>query len=210
MARTGLAFRAAAGALLLSGAAQAKAPPTGIEVCGAGSCVDLAASEAEMFWMRASGSGRPAAAGAFYVLRWHFDAEPERSAYFIPGRSSVLWLDPRGWSTLEPTAVAALKRTLGDLEPFPAPTLTRVTVGGRAVNAPQTYGTLLRGKPAWVWPVGSWLTVKFQSATPSPWTNGAMTIRLNRSRPYVVIDGWVFRIPKDVAVRARRGLALSG
>jgi hypothetical protein len=210
MARMTLLAVAAAGVLLVSGAAQAKAPPTGVQVCGASGCVNLASGQAEMFWRQATGAGRPVAPGAFYAFRWHFDAEPEQSAYFVPDRHAVRWLEPQGWGTLETLAVDAIERSLAGMEPFPAPALTRVTVGGRQVAAPETYLALLGGKPTWIWPAGSWLNVKLTSATPSPWTNGALTIRLNRSRPYVVVDGWVFRIPKDVALRARRGLALRG
>jgi hypothetical protein len=210
MARVTLLAVVAAGVLLVSGAAQAKAPATGVVVCGSTGCVSLAAGQAEMFWRQVASSGRPVAPGAFYSFRWHFDGEPDRTAYFVPDRRAVRWDGPQGWGSLEPLVVDAIKRSLANVEPFTSPALTRVTVGGRAVAAPQTYLALLGGKPTWIWPAGSWLGVKLTSPTPTPWTNGAVTIRLNRQLPYVVVDGWVFRIPKDVAVRARRGLALRG
>jgi hypothetical protein len=210
MRRTGLALLVAAGALLLGGAAQAKAPPSGIEICGSSGCMTIAPDRAEVFWISSHDSGRPVNAGPYYILRWHWDAEPDRTAYFMPGARTVLWLDPRTWSRIQPQAAEVAASVTGQLEPYPAPTLTRVTIGRRVARAPQTYLSLLQGKPSWTYPPGPWLTVKLQSSAPTPWTNGALTVRLNRSRPYVIVDGWVFTIPKAVAVRARRGLSLRG
>ena len=211
MTRTGLALLAAAGAFLLSGAAQAKAPPTGIVVCGVDSCLHLAWQEAEQFWVRAGEAGRPTGAAPFYTLRWHFDTEPEQSAYFVPSTGGMHWGESRGrWGIVTQEGVAALKRTLGALEPYPAPTLTYVTVGRRVAREPQTYLRLLAGKPTGLFPATDWLTVTMRSVTPSPWTNGNALIRLGKTAPYVIFDGWTFRIPRAVAQRARRALALQG
>jgi hypothetical protein len=37
-----------------------------------------------------------------------------------------------------------------------------------------------------------------------------MIVRLNQRGPYVVMDGWVFKIPQAIAKRARLGLSLRG
>jgi hypothetical protein len=210
MARMGLLALAAVGVFLVSGAAQAKSPPTGIHVCGATGCVDVAPADAEVLWSEGFESDRPVAAAPFYTVRWHFDAEPDQVAYYMPARRALRLVEPRGWRTVSPHAVAALKAAIGRLAPYQLPALTRVTVGGRAVRAPATYTSLLRGQPWWRWPAGRWLDVKLESPASSPWTNGEMVVRLNQRGPYVVMDGWVFKIPKSVAFRARRGLALSG
>jgi hypothetical protein len=209
MARMGLVLLAAAGLFLVSGAAQAKSPPTGIHVCGASGCLDVVPADAEVLWSEGFESDRPVAAAPFYTVRWHFDAEPDQIAYYIPSRRTLRLVEPRGWRSVSPHAVAVLKTVIGRLAPYELPALTRVTVGGRAVRAPATYTSLLRGRPWWQWPAGKWLTVELASAAASPWTNGAMIVRLNQRGPYVVMDGWVFRISKDVAARARRGLSLS-
>ena len=210
MRRTGPALLVAAGALLIGGAAQAKSPPAGIHVCGASGCVDVAPAEAMVMWSEGFESNRPVAAAPFYTVSWHFGSEPDQSAYFIPSRRTFRWVEPRGWRIVSPHAVAVLGTAIGRLAPFGLPTLTRVTVAGREVRAPGTYTSLLRGQPWWQWPGGKWLTVEFESTAPSPWTNGEMTVRLNRRGPYVVMDGWVFKIPRAVAKRARLGLSLSG
>jgi hypothetical protein len=210
MARMVLLALAAAGVLFVSGAAQAKSPATGIHVCGASGCVDVAPSDAEVMWSEGFVSDRPVAAAPFYTVRWHFGSEPDQSAYFIPSERTFRWIEPRGWRIVSPHAVGILKNAIGRLAPYDLPALTRVTVGGREVRAPATYTSLLRGRLWWRWPAGRWLTVKLESTAPSPWTNGEMIVRLNRRGPYVVMDGWVFKIPQAVAVRARHGLSLGG
>jgi hypothetical protein len=210
MTRIALPALAAAGVFLVSGAAQAKAPLTGIHVCGASGRVDVAPADAEVMWSEGFESNRPVAAAPFYTVSWHFSSEPDQSAYFMPSRRTFRWVEPRGWRTVSPHAVAVLRAAIGRLAPSGLPTLTRVTVAGRAVRAPATYTSLLRGQPWWQWPGGKWLTVELESAAPSPWTNGEMIVRLSQRGPYVVMDGWVFKIPRAVAKRARLGLSLSG
>jgi hypothetical protein len=212
MARICLAVVVTVAGVLVVGAAQAKAPATGVDACGAGgACIHLGASDAEQFWTRAGEAGRPAGGAPFYVLRWHFDTEPEQSAYYVPARRAVRWLrSTSAWGVVSPDGVAALASLLRKLQPYPAPALTRVTIGGRVVSRPQGYLRLLSGKPSAIFPATTWLTVTLRSAAPSPWTNGASLIRLGRTAPYVVVDGWTFRIPSTVAKRARRGLPLDG
>jgi hypothetical protein len=217
MTRTGLALLAAAGTFLLATGAQAKAPPDGIDVCGAGgACAHLAWGDAEQFWIRTHESSGPdrAAPGPFYVLRWHWTPGVEESAYLVPGSLAVRWNSGNGhaaaWSGIDRSAVDLALRAATGIQPLATPTLTRVTVGGREVRAPQTYLRLLNGKPTWSLVGGRWLSVTFESASPSPWTDGSSIVRLSRTKPYVSIDGWLYKIPKDVAARARRGLALRG
>jgi hypothetical protein len=217
MARTGLALLAVAGTFLLAAGAQAKAPPDGIDVCGAGgACAHLAWGDAEQFWIRTheSGGADRAAPGPFYLLRWHWTPGVEESAYLVPGALAVRWNSgdghPAAWSGIDRSAVDLARRAAAAIEPYATPTLTRVTVGGRAVREPQTYLRILSGKPSWAWITGRWLRVTFESASPSPWTDGSSIVRLSRTKPYVSIDGWFYKLPKDVAARARRGLALRG
>jgi hypothetical protein len=216
MARAGLALVAAAGAFLLAGAAQAKAPPGGVDVCGQSGCVHLAWAEAEQFWVHAHNARGPArpAPGPFYVLRWHWISSEEESAYLVPLRLAVRWNSGTGhaaaWGGVDRSAIELIEQAAARIDPYPTPTLTRVTVGGRAVREPQTYFKLLSGKQSWTFVTGAWLRVKFESSLASPWTDGTSIVRISMQRPYVSIDGWFYRIPRDVAQRARRGLSLSG
>jgi hypothetical protein len=212
MARIGLAVLAAAGAVLLVGAAQAKVPPTGMDVCGAGgACTHLDSQQAGAFWAGSIEAGPPTAAAPFYVLRWHFDTEPDQRAYFVPATRGIRWLrSSLAWGAVSREGSAALTQQLRGLEPNPAPVLTRVTIGGRVVSRPATYLRLLGGKPSVIFPATDWLTVTLRSADPSPWTNGAALISLGKTAPYVVVDGWTYRIAPAIAKRARRGLPLRG
>jgi hypothetical protein len=215
MTRLGLALVAAAGAFLLVGAAQAKAPPGGLDVCGQSGCVHLAWGEAEQFWVHAHNTGGPArpAPGPFYILRWHWNPAEEESAYLVPGRLAVRWNSGTGhaasWGGVDRSAIDLVEQAAARVDPYPTPSLTRVTVGGRAVREPQTYFKLLSGRQTWLFFTSVWLRVKFESPVVSPWTDGSSIVRLSKKRPYVSIDGWFYRIPKDVAQRARRGLSLS-
>src|SRR5438128_1771795 len=84
MKRLFLVALAAAAALFGTAGAQAKAPPDGIDICGATeACLHLAVSDAESEWSLWSTAGYavPASgASSFYVLRWNwpngFAAEP--------------------------------------------------------------------------------------------------------------------------------------
>ena len=210
MIRTGVAAVAALALLAVTGAAGAKAPPTGMDFCGPSGCAHLDWQAAENFWIRASSSGKPVGAAPFYVVRWHFESEPEQTAYYVPSRAAIRWHDRDAWTAMDAAAASALNGALGRVEPYPVPTLTRATVGKREARNPQTYLALLDGKPSSVYPTTAWYRVRLFSATPSPWTNGTALIRLGKTAPYVVVDGWTLRLSRAVAKRARQGLSLAG
>jgi hypothetical protein len=215
MARMGLALLAAASAVLLAGAAQAKAPPGGADVCGPSACAHLVFADAEQFWIRTSAGSAPAptAPGRFYLLRWSWNPGEEDTAYLVLDAHTIRWNSgpghAAGWGGIDATAIDLVLRVANGIEPYPAPTLTRVTVGGREVSAPETYIRLFAGKPSWAPVGGRWWRVTFASATPSPWTDGSVIVRLSRSHPYVSIDGRFFRLPRSLVRQARLGLALT-
>jgi hypothetical protein len=214
MTRTALALLAAAGALLLSGAAQAKAPPDGIDVCGATACTHLAFDAAERFWIGTFGPGgeKRSPPAPFYVLRWHWAPSDAESAYLMPSAPAIRWNSgnghPSGWSGVDAVAAGIIAQAARGIDPYPTPTLTRVTVGGRVVADPESYARLLNGRRTFALVNGPWLRVTFESATASPWTDGSSIVRLSRRHPYVSIDGFLYRIPRSVAVRARKAQPL--
>ena len=92
MGRFVLAALAAAGVLVLVPAAQAKAPPTGIDVCGAANvCTHISGVEAErmpgLFIGGAGASFRmPAAPAPFFLVRWQWGSDqPVQTTYYVPG-----------------------------------------------------------------------------------------------------------------------------
>jgi hypothetical protein len=105
-------------------------------------------------------------------------------------------------------ARTVLSQAATGIEPFQVEP-TRVTVGGREVRAPATYVRLLQARTFLAtWPATPWLAVEFETAIPSPWSDDAAEILLARQGRLLSVDGWVLRIPKTVAQRARRGLPL--
>jgi len=211
MSRAILAALPATGVLLLAGAAQAKIPPTGIDLCGPTACVHLDWTAVTSFWTR--GSSGPSTPAPFYVARWQWGGQPEQKAYYVPDRRALRFFTPGDafptWSSLGDDELARLRQAVG-IEAFPVPRLTRVTIGGRVARAPQTYVRLFQGKPVSSYPATPWLRVRLQSATPSPWTDSPTQIWLARRGPFVEIDSWMYHLPRGVAERARRGLSLSG
>ena len=200
--------------LLLAGGAAAKAPMAGTDICGANGCVRLAFPDAESFWARSHDAAPAPAPARFYVIRWQWtDDSPEQTAYWIPAGAAVRW-DYGGediaWADVDGATNARLRRLAASIEPYSLPLPTRVTIGGRDVRAPQTYLRLFRGREVYTWPATPWLQIRIEAAAPSPWTDGRSTFMLARNKPYVIVDHWVYRIPKKLSAEAHRLVALRG
>src|SRR2546428_740360 len=83
---------------------------------------------------------------------------------------------------------------------MPAPTITRVTVGGRPARDPASYARL--------WAVGSaalpahpvgWLRVRMTTVAQSPWSDSLTDVRVSRRGGGLYRDGKFFRGPAQVA-----------
>jgi hypothetical protein len=221
MGRFVLAALAAAGVLVLVPAAQAKAPPTGIDVCGAeNACTHLTMEQAERLpGLFIGGNGStfrmPAAPAPYFAVHWQWGTDqPVQTTYFVPGADRIRRYNndygtTASWWTLDTFSDGGLKAAVQGLVPAPMPTITHVTVGGLTARDPQSYVRLWHtGRQVWTYPATSWLQVKLQSTTPSPWTDGAADIRIARRGGYVWLDGWVFKVPARLAALARSGRSL--
>jgi hypothetical protein len=203
-------------ALLVAGpAAQAKAPPFGVDVCGA-SCIHLDSQTAErlpgIFWNSASPIA-PVAPAPFYVLRWQWEeGGPTTTAYYVPSRSAVYDTTNGGvgWERLDAFTAQQAPSVFAPLPPAPEPTFARVTVGGRGVEDPASYARLYHaGRLVWPDPpVAKWVRVVAESTQPSPWTGRDADVEISARGGYLSIHSWVFKIPKRLAARARAGLSL--
>src|SRR5438034_3767182 len=201
MRRAFVATVASAAGLVAIVGAQAKAPQGGIDVCGASGCTHVAAGpDTEQLYIGTSQVPWHAATPApFYVLhlRWSSSSSEDQIVYWIPAARRVRWGGgTAAWTYPEASAETILRQAIVDLAPF-AVQLMRVTVGGRAVTAPQTYVRLFR-HARWM-PAKqldpSWLRLRLTTSVPTPWSDEAATILLHRKAPYLYVDGAVLKIP---------------
>lgn len=206
-------------ALAVLPGAQAKAPPDGVDLCGASSCVQLTWQQSERIWVGGRTPVKPVAIpSAFYIIRWRWQAAgPEQVAYYMPAVHVLRW--PRGengdsatWLSVDPAIAAALEAGVAGLAPYAVSPPSRVSVGGKPARGPETYFRLLSGPTALGVPAGTiWVEIKMRTDEPGPWTDGVNQIQISaggRSR-LVSFDGWSHRVPWRIANRARRGLPLS-
>lgn len=117
------------------------------------------------------------------------------------------WWHPQG-------AFADLVRRLAKrVQPLPAPTLTSVTVNGRAVADPQSYLRLytIGTKPKTYPRDTRSLTVEFHSKRPTPWSTRNYVV-LYPGTNLLVRDGQMVSVPRAVtkAVTRRSSLDTSG
>jgi hypothetical protein len=206
----------AAAALALVASAQAKAPPGGVDLCGAdGSCLRLATQDAETnwaFWAPPSMSEDSTTSGVapFLLVHWHWDGQPEQTAYYVPSTGKVRQVDANGFRSWFNVADAQRIRSLtASLAPYPAPLFSSVTVGGKPVADPQSYAKLFSVGHEWLpWQYPRFIRVRFASDTPSPWTDSHVDVRISRTGRLLWVDGTTFRIPLQLAqrIRARRSL----
>jgi hypothetical protein len=206
------------GALLGTAGAQAKAPPDGVQICGAdGACVHLSAQDVEQEWALWSPAdpykgSAPAAVSRFYVLRWHWPDGPENAGYYVPAAGKVRQLaqdGSAGWFDLRDAR--GLRSLTSTLPAFPAPTFTRVKVGSRAVRDPRSYALLFgRGHEVWPMILPGWFRLMFAAKSPNPWSDPGTDVRISQRGALLWENGTIVKIPLQLAQRIRRGASLRG
>jgi hypothetical protein len=217
MKRFAPAIATAAALLAVGPGAQAKAPPNGVELCGATRCVHLAFEQSERIWTSAGEVGRPLRVPSpFYVLRFKwFESGPEQVGYYVPAGPAVRLPNENRtgvWEWLDPATAAAIDRAAAGLAPHPVTQPSLVIVGQRRARGPETYFRLIKGRAdGLITPATIWLTVTMRSNPPTPWTDGGSDIRISArgTSRIVLVDGWAHRVPLRIANRARRGLPLT-
>jgi hypothetical protein len=195
-------------ALALAAGAQAKAPPSGIQLCGTNGCSPIAPEQAEQLFTLGGPPGLAAAPAPFYRLRWTWDeGRSEDGGYWLPD-ANVLRLG--GWVAPDADARAILAAAAQGLEPYPLVPPESARVGGRAAADPASYALLLTvGTRVSTW-VGAldWIPVELASSQPSPWTEPSYDLRVSEGSGFVWREGAVFRIPLAVARAVRLGRSI--
>jgi hypothetical protein len=212
MRRAFVATVASAAALVAIVGAQAKAPPGGIDVCGVSGCTHVAGGpDAEQLYIGSLQDLRRAEAPApFFVLHLQWSETQKQTAYWLPLQNRVRWGGGfSAWTQPDARAETILRQATNGIESFRMQP-TRITVGGRPVQAPQTYLRLFRrGRWTAEGPLNAvWTRLRITSAVESPWSDDAATILLDRKTPFVFIDGAFLKVPPAVAQQARQRLPI--
>ena len=201
-----------AAALLLIGltatATAAAKEVSAVSVCGASGCNDVDDVRA---FMAAGGldtgspDERPIPAAQPYFrmeVEMHAPGEdlPGWSVFLLADGSLVRAQGPgaaldQDWMTLPADAGRTIASATDGLEPYPAPKLTDVRIGGRRATDPASYSDLFglkaAPKPTTVSP-GGWERIDVRSAKPSPWTDGGDRIDWSPSLGVIRVDGLYF------------------
>ena len=221
MRRLLVALGLAGSVLAFASGAGAKAPPDGFQLCGVSACMSLSGNDAEtvavslFYGAGIKFVGPTAVPSGFYVLRWRFPNQREESGYYV-GDSRVVRLFGAAlggstsfdaavsWLRPSPGALQVLSRLSVGLQPMPAPTVTRVTVGGQPARDPASYVRLWAvGAPALPkHPVG-WLRIRMTTVAQSPWSDSSTDVRVSRRGGWLYRDGTFFRVPAKFAARIR-------
>jgi hypothetical protein len=227
MRRIPAAALLAASILAVTSSAQAKAPPSGFELCGPAACASITASaDAEplaiSLFYGSDGSATlwtpslPAA--SFFAVHWSFQQGETHTGYYVPLLNAFRYVSVSGpeyasdtahWMKLGKGARTILERLTSTLQPFPAPVPSRVTVGGKAVQDPESYLRLWSvGKPTYTWPTTGFMAIKATCDLQTPWTDRAAHLSIARRGAFLMRDSTVYRIPAKLArlVRARASL----
>jgi hypothetical protein len=205
-------------ALLGAAGAQAKAPPDGVQICGAdGACINVSPQQAEQEWALWS-PGDPyegsaaASVSPFYVVHWHWPGGPVNTGYYIPAAGKT-WqrADDGSASWFDVHDARGLRSMTASLQPFGAPRFARVMVGRRVVRDPGSYATLFgRGYDVWPMIMPGWIPVRFEAATPNPWSDPGTDVRISYRGALLWESGTIVKIRLGLARRIRRGASLRG
>ena len=172
------AFLVAVAALAIASPAAAKSNE--MTVCGASGCATIPAvdhrfADALLRWSDPQ-FVTPPAIGPYFELKAEMLSPESPPAYFVPSGQAIKasFTGRPEWIASRPGAEAALRASLPNLRPWPAPKLTRVLIGAREATKFDPYLHLFDDFPAAAPPP---LSVKrvpivLRSERPSPWTDG--------------------------------------
>ena len=211
--------------LFLPAAAQAK-EISKLSICGPSSCASITDHTLLQQWSEADNgqSAPPSPVAPFFRLETTVTLAPGET--FDNGETSITWADfyvpdaslIRGtsetnlaaWTRLGSRATEILSKAAKGVAPFPAPVVTRATVGRRQVTDPASYSTLFdrSWKSSRSWASG-WLRIRLQSDPASPWTDGKNVLLFSAKRRLLVRDGETVKVPSAVARRLSRAQSLS-
>jgi hypothetical protein len=197
-----------------------------LSICGPSSCASITDAMLLHEWMQGDNgqSARPSAFAPFLRLETTVTAAPGET--FEGGNTSITWSDfyipsagvIRGtsesnvaaWTRLSARAAEILSTAAKPVGPFPAPVVTRATVGRRQATDPASYATLFdrRWKISRGW-ASTWTPIRLQSDPASPWTDGKNVLLFSAKRRLLVRDGETVKLSGAVARQLNRAQSLN-
>jgi hypothetical protein len=212
-----LLFVAGAVALAAPAAAAAK-NISSVKLCGASDCATITNRDVLQRWMESGGSlTAPPAISRYYRLEITVSAAPGEtfdngktsitwSEWYVPATQAIRGTDEAGnasWSRQSGRAAAIFADAVRTVEPYPAPTITAATIGGRSVKDPASYARLF--DPGWKiatdWSAKDWRKIRLRSDASSPWTDGKNNLSYSPKKHVLMRDGTVVQVPRSVAAR---------
>jgi hypothetical protein len=221
MKKIALLALVAAGLVALPATAQAK-EIVKLKICGASACNEVTDPAKLKGWESESNTDPTSVAvakpGPYYTVEISFGDNGQvihrETAYWLPDTNLMRFSETQdsSWWQLFPNQISLYKDAASGIDPF-TPSLSRVTVGGKAVADPNSYLRLL-GPFRWATlPRGKLHTVRIvlRSSQTNPWVDGRALIRYDAKRRLLLRDDGYFRLPKTLAklVMKRSSLASS-
>jgi hypothetical protein len=198
-----------------------------LKLCGPSSCATINDRAVLERWMQSGDGGATGTPLPAPYYRFDVTVRAAAGESFDNGKTSVTWSQwyvpsahaVRGesdsgtaaWVVESGRAATIFHDVLSGVDPYPAPTITRATIGGRTVRDPASYARLFdpKWKIAGDWSAGDRRRIRLFSASPSPWTDGKNTLLFSPRKHTLSRDGIVFAVPKAVAARLTRARSLA-
>jgi hypothetical protein len=201
--------------LALPAAAQAK-ELSAVTFCGAGGCRTFDHPRMDFAAGGDGVSDSVPALAAYYTVRFTVVHEGDKDSwqiFYIPGASMLGLRDERGHASFDATSGTPAKLfrdAVRGLKPYPAPAITRVTVGGKAVDDPASYARLLGIQSAGEARIGDpdWQAISLTSSRPSPWT-GEELLYFSPSTGILERGGEFIKLPKELSSTIAAGGSLN-
>jgi hypothetical protein len=200
--------------LAVPAAAQAK-ELTAVTFCGANACRTFDHPSMDY---ASGGDGlleQVPAPASYYTVRLTVDHEGNKDSwqiFYLPGANMLGLQDERShasFDTISGTPATLFRNAVRGLKPFAAPTITRVTVSGKAVDDPASYARLFTVRSSGEARIGDpdWQPILLTSSRPSPWTSEEL-LYFSPSTGILQRAGEFIKLPKELSSAIAAGGSL--
>jgi hypothetical protein len=203
-------------ALLAVPASAAAKGSTSVEICGVDGCNKFG-SAAQLGGYGGGATGAMPAPAPFYELRFTTRGHGQThtwTTWYVPSAKLFAAVDEREGVYWMPLDKPELAWAAKDIEPFPVPEITAVTIGSRRVtDDPASYLRLLTvettDRNANPHGLADWEPVTFVSKQRSPWTLGQSGLQFSPSRGVLQRGTDLVKLPDEMAADLRGGRPLA-